>query len=93
MTDLHKKQLRLIGMVMVGGVILILGGWVVASSMFEMGVLKTCRFAGITVMLLLFTCFLLPLLLNQPHEQRIRGWVIFWFVGSLGFDLLWEREY
>ncbi len=53
MTDQHKKQLRLIGMIMVAGGILILGGWVVASKMLEIEVVRTCRFSGITAMMVI----------------------------------------
>lgn len=90
MTALHKKQLRLIGTIIVLGTLLILEGWVLASSWLNLEVVQTCRFAGMSVMLLLIASFLAPLFLHHAYDQRLRGWVIVWFVGSLAFDAFWE---
>jgi hypothetical protein len=86
----HRKQLLVIGIGMVVGIVVCLGGWVALSGVLGLEVERTCRYAGVTVMVLLFGCFVLPLFLRHPVERRIRGWIVFWFTATLAFDLFWQ---
>jgi len=89
-TDKHKKQLRSIGLLMGVGTIMILAGWVAASRAFDLTLETTCRLAGLSALALLIACFLMPLLLKQERYQKEKGFIVFWFVGTLTFDLLWQ---
>lgn len=89
-TDKHKKQLRSIGILMAVGTIVILAGWAAASRIFDLTLITTCRLAGVSALALLAACFLMPLLLKQERAQKVKGFIIFWFIGTLMFDLLWQ---
>lgn len=90
MSDAHKKQLIAIAGLVAGGVPIMLGGWIAAAHLTDWSVTDICRGAGVCCMLLLATSIALPLTLNQPREARLRGFVIFWFVMSAAFNLVWE---
>jgi hypothetical protein len=90
MTEAHKKQLAKIGLLVAAGVPIVLGAWIAASHLLGLDVVLTCRLAGVSSMLLLAGSIVLPLLLDHPREARLRGFVIFWFVISVAFNLVWE---
>jgi hypothetical protein len=90
MTETHRNQLWAIGLVVAIGVPLELTGWVLAGRAFDWDVTTICHFAGLTSLLLLTATLILPLLLPQPWTQRLRGFVIVWFVMSVAFNFVWE---
>jgi hypothetical protein len=90
MTPDHKKQLVRIGLGVALGIPLVLSAWIVIGRATGMDVVRTCRYAGLSSMLLLGTSIVLPLALNHPWPARLRGYAIFWFAISAAFNLVWE---
>jgi len=90
MTESHKRQLLGIGLLVALGVPVVLSVWVVASRVAGLDLLAACRFAGLSSMILLGTSIVLPFCLSHPREARLRGFVVFWFTLSVGFNLVWE---
>jgi hypothetical protein len=90
MTDAHKKKLVANAMLVAIGVPLALAAWITATHVAGLSVVAACRGAGVSCMLLLATSIVLPLTINQPRQARLRGFVIFWFLMSAGFNLAWE---
>ena len=90
MTDAHKKKLVAIAVLVAAGVPLSLAAWITATHVTALSVVAACRGAGVCCMLLLATSIVLPLTIDQPRPARLRGFVIFWFLMSAGFNLAWE---
>ncbi len=91
MNELHRKQLIRAGLTLIGSTVLLLVWWgSIAPSLLSLDVQTASRYSGFTVMLVLIGCFSSTLLLRHELEQRLRGFIIFWFVGSLFFDVFWE---
>jgi len=90
MSDAHQKQLWRIACLIAVGVPVMLSGWIAAAHLTALPLVSLCRGAGVCCMLLLATSIVLPLTLDQPREARLRGFVIFWFCMSAGFNLAWE---
>ncbi len=90
MSDAHKKQLAAIAVWVAVGVPVSLAAWIAATHLTNLDVVSACRGAGVCCMLILASSIVLPLLLKQPGEARLRGFVIFWFLMSAGFNLAWE---
>jgi hypothetical protein len=67
-----------------------LGSWIAAGKALHLPLELTCRLAGISSMSLLGISILLPLFLNHPREERLRGFVVLWFTMSVSFNLVWE---
>jgi hypothetical protein len=90
MTDRHKKQLLSIGLVVAVGIPLALSVWIVAVRAAGMDIVTACRYGGLSAMLLLMSCIALPFVLPYPWQTRLRGFVVVWFIMSVGFNLVWE---
>src|SRR5271154_4582925 len=90
MTETHRKQLWAISLVIAIGVPLELTAWILAAHALDLDVTTTCHFAGLSSLVLLTVTLVLPLLLPQPWTQRLRGFVIVWFVMSVAFNFVWE---
>ena len=90
MTDKHKKQLKIIFVCMAAGVPIVLAAWVLVSTLTSLDLVLTCRLAGTSALLLLVSCILAPLFLPQASPARFRGFLVYWFVASLAFDLAWQ---
>ena len=90
MTDAQKKQLRGLGWIVAVAVPAILLAWVGVSAALDLDVVQTSRLAGLCAMTVLIGCILATLRLGPPGEPRVWGFLVFWFVISLAFDVAWE---
>jgi hypothetical protein len=90
MTEVHKKQLLRIGLLVAFGIPVVLSAWVIASRLAGWDLVSTCRLAGFSSMLLLATSIVLPFFLPHPRTARLRGFVVFWFTMSVTFNFVWE---
>jgi len=90
MTDAHKKQLIRIGMLVIVGVPIVLGTFITLAHTTQIDLTALCRAAGICSWLLLASSIFLPLTLDYPRQERLRGFVTVWFAMSAGFNLVWE---
>lgn len=87
----HRKALVFLG---IGSILVVLPlnlqAWVLVSAMRSWDIVFTAQAAGVCGMLLLAATFVAPLLLRQPLEQRLKGFVLFWICASIFFNLSWE---
>jgi hypothetical protein len=90
MTDAHKKKLVAIAVLIAVGIPLSLAAWITATHVTGLSVVAACRGAGVCCMLILASSIVLPLTIAAPPVARRRGFVIFWFLMSAGFNLAWE---
>jgi hypothetical protein len=90
MTERQRNQLWAIGLMVAIGVPLELTAWILAGRAFNVDVTTTCHFAGLSSLLLLTATLIWPLLLPYSWTQRLRGFVIVWFVMSVAFNFVWE---
>jgi hypothetical protein len=90
MTREHKKKLVAVGLVVALGVPVILAALVVAARAGALGLTLACHLAGLTCMVLLGTSIALPLFIDAPRTDRLRGFVVVWFLMSAGFNVAWE---
>jgi len=91
MNEDHTRQLIRIALTGVALMLALLIWWgSIAPPLLGLDVHTASRYSGFTVMMVLIGSFVSTLFLKQEREQRIKGYIIFWFMGSLFFDFAWE---
>ena len=87
----HLKHLLLLAVASIAIALpLNLQAWVFISKLKDMDIVFTAQAASLSSLLLLTLTILAPLFMRQPWEQRLKGFVLFWFAAAILFNLVWE---
>ena len=90
LSESHKRQLIRIALVPAVASPLVLYGIALAARANGWDVVGSARAAAMITMFILAGTIFAPLFLNQPSEQRKRGFVIFWFLCAAFFNVVWQ---
>lgn len=87
----HRNRLLFLGIGSIAVLLpLNLQGWVLASGMRGWDVVFTAQAASLCSLILLTVTIAIPLFMGQTREQRMKGFVLFWFAAAVFFNLVWE---
>lgn len=90
LSENHKRQLIKIALVPATALPVLLYGIAFAARANGWDVVDSARASAMITMFILAGAIFAPLFLNQPPEQRKRGFVIFWFLCVVFFNVAWQ---
>ena len=61
-----------------------------AMDALNISVEEACKYCGLTATVVLIWTFIAPLTVKSDCEANKWGFILFWFAGSIFFDIVWE---